>query len=59
MKTALFFICGKFGKRWYRIALENGKNADQVTVPNGQGIFPELVEESLAGKQYRSGFCDH
>ncbi len=51
-ETALFFICGEFGERWYKIALENGKNADQVTVPNGQGISPELVEESLAGKQY-------
>ncbi len=51
-ETAVFFTCGEFGDRWYKIALENGKKADQFMVTNGQGVSPELVQQTLAQKKY-------
>ena len=51
-KLPFLFTCGEFGDRWYKIALENGKKADQFMVTNGQGVSPELVQQTLAQKKY-------
>lgn len=48
----LFFTCGEFGDRWFKIALENGKKADQVSVPLGKAVTPQLVKEMINKKKY-------
>src|SRR4030042_3933556 len=45
-------VNGAFAKRWYDIAMANGKLADKVEAPMGQVILPEMVEEALKKQKY-------
>lgn len=45
-------VNGAFAKRWYDVAIANGKLADKVEVPMGQAILPEMVEEALKKQKY-------
>jgi aspartate aminotransferase-like enzyme len=45
-------VNGAFSKRWYDVAVSNGKLADKVEVPMGQAILPGMVEEALQKQKY-------
>jgi aspartate aminotransferase-like enzyme len=45
-------VNGAFAKRWYDVAIANGKLADKVEAPMGQAILPEMVEEALTKQKY-------
>jgi len=51
-ERVLSCVNGSFSKRWYDVALANGKQADNVEVPMGQAILPERVEEALKKQKY-------
>ena len=46
-KKALMTDCGAFSKRWAQIAEANGKEIEIITVPMGEAITPEMVDEKL------------
>ncbi|MGL4849859.1 MAG: pyridoxal-phosphate-dependent aminotransferase family protein [Clostridium sp.] len=52
LKKAAVFSVGAFGKRWYEMAKENGKEADLFEVPMGEAITPEMVEKALETGKY-------
>jgi aspartate aminotransferase-like enzyme len=45
-------VNGAFGKRWYDVAISNGKQADLLETDWQQPITPEVVAEALDGKNY-------
>lgn len=45
-------VNGAFAKRWYDVAVANGKLADKIELPMGQVILPEMVEEALKKQKY-------
>ena len=45
-------VNGAFGKRWYDMALTNGKQVDLLETDWQQPITPELVADALKGKDY-------
>ncbi len=45
-------VNGAFSKRWYDVAVSNGKQADKVEVPMGQAILPGMVAEALQKQNY-------
>ena len=45
-------VNGAFGKRWYDVAVTNGKQVDLLETDWQQPITPELVAEALKGKGY-------
>ena len=45
-------VCGAFSKRWHQITAANGIPCDEVEVPMGQAITPELVDEALSKGDY-------
>jgi predicted phosphoserine aminotransferase len=45
-------VNGAFSKRWYDVAVANGKQADKVEVPMGQAILPAMVAEALQKQKY-------
>ena len=45
-------INGSFSKRWYDVAIANGKQADKVEVPWGQPVLPGQVEAALKQAKY-------
>jgi len=45
-------INGAFGKRWYDVAISNGKQADPLETDWQQPITPEVVAEAMDGKDY-------
>ena len=51
-KRVLNTICGAFSKRWHQMTVANGIPCDNVTVPMGQAITPDLVDEALAAGEY-------
>ena len=51
-ERVLSCVNGAFSKRWYDVAIANGKQADKVEVPMGQAILPGMVEEALQKQQY-------
>ena len=51
-RRVLSVTCGAFGERWHRIALENGKSADQLSVEWGLANKPEQIEEKLKSGAY-------
>jgi aspartate aminotransferase-like enzyme len=50
--SVLSCINGAFSRRWYEVAVSNGKEADLVEAEWGQPIPPELVGEALRKKHY-------
>lgn len=51
-ERVLACVCGSFSKRWYDVAVANGKAADKIEVPMGQAITPEMVAEALQKEKY-------
>jgi aspartate aminotransferase-like enzyme len=51
-KRVLCTICGAFSKRWYQMTVDNGLPCDKVTVPMGQAITVDLVDEALSNGDY-------
>ncbi len=47
-RKVLCTSCGAFGKRWYEIALANGKEAELVHFPEGKPVDPEVIDRKLA-----------
>ena len=53
-KDVLSCINGAFSKRWYDVAVSNGKNADKLEVEWGTAITPDALKEALAKKKYEA-----
>jgi aspartate aminotransferase-like enzyme len=51
-ERVLTCVNGAFAKRWYDVAIANGKLADKIEVPLGQAILPKMVEEALKKQKY-------
>lgn len=51
-ERVLACVCGSFSKRWYDVAVANGKAADKIEVPMGQAIRPEMVADALQKEKY-------
>ena len=51
-KNVLACINGAFGKRWYDVALSNGKQADPLEVDWSRPVTPEAVAAALEKKHY-------
>jgi aspartate aminotransferase-like enzyme len=51
-ERVLSCVNGAFSKRWFDVAIANGKLADKVEVPMGQAILPGMVEEALRKQNY-------
>lgn len=50
--TVLCCVNGAFAKRWYDVAVSNGKQADKVEVPWGEVVKPDQLAEALKQKHY-------
>ncbi len=50
--SVLSCVNGSFSKRFYDVALANGKQTDKVEAPLGQPVLPEMVAEALQKKHY-------
>ena len=48
-------VAGKFGERWAEIAKAYGLDANVLTVPYGQVVTPQQVEEALAAEPATKG----
>ncbi len=53
-KDVLNLTCGAFSERWHAIGQALGKAADQITVPWGEGMDPDLVRRALRRKRYEA-----
>jgi len=51
-ETVLSCVNGAFAKRWYDVAVANGKQADKLEVAWGEVIRPEQLAEALKAKPY-------
>ncbi len=51
-QDVLSCINGAFGKRWYDVALSNGKQAEPLEVEWSRPLSPEAVAAALEKKQY-------
>ena len=51
-RRVLCTSCGAFGKRWYQIALANGKEADLLSFPHGKAIDPDALARKLRTGEY-------
>src|SRR5262249_11920058 len=51
-RRVLSLVCGAFGERWHRIALDCGKDADKVEVAWGRAVGADLVERALSTGRY-------
>mgnify|MGYP001170117909 FL=1 len=52
--TVLACINGAFSKRWYDVAVANGKDTDKLSVPFGEAITPEMLADALKVKFYEA-----
>lgn len=48
-------VAGKFGERWAEIAKAYGLDANVITMPYGQSVSPQQVEEALAKEPAAKG----
>jgi predicted phosphoserine aminotransferase len=51
-ERVLSCINGSFSKRWYDVAIANGKQADKIDVPWGQAVLSGMVEAALKQQKY-------
>lgn len=58
-KDVLNLTCGAFSERWHEIFLSVGRDADQVAVPWGQAMDPDLVRRALRRKRYEAVTVTH
>lgn len=52
LKKAAVFSMGAFGDRWYKMAINNGVEADLYKVPLGESIKKEMVKAALEKEEY-------
>lgn len=57
--SVLHLTSGAFAERWLSISRSLGLDADQVSVPWGEAIAPELVREALRRKRYDAVTVTH
>jgi predicted phosphoserine aminotransferase len=50
--SVLSCVNGAFSKRWYDVAVANGKQSEKLEVPMGQAILPAMVEDALKKQKY-------
>lgn len=48
----LNLTCGAFSERWHAVSKAVGKEADQVSVPWGRAVDPDLVRQALRRGRY-------
>ena len=53
-KDVLCCINGAFSKRWYDVAVANGKQADKLEAEWGKAIEPDQLREALKKKHYEA-----
>lgn len=53
-RDVLSCVNGAFSKRWYEVALANGKQADLLETAWNQPVTPELVAQALQRKRYEA-----
>jgi len=53
-KEVLCCVNGAFSKRWFDVAVANGKNTDRLDVEWGKGITPDVLREALKKKHYEA-----
>ncbi|MCL4562519.1 MAG: alanine--glyoxylate aminotransferase family protein [Chloroflexi bacterium] len=53
-ESVLSCVNGAFAKRWYEAAVTNGKQADQLEVPWGQAVLPDMLADALKKKHYEA-----
>ena len=53
-QTVLCCVNGAFSKRWYDVAISNGKESDQLTAEWGKPILPEELRNALKKKHYEA-----
>jgi len=53
-ESVLSCVNGAFGDRWYKCAIANGKTADKLEAPWGQGITPDMLADALKKKPYEA-----
>lgn len=53
-RDLLNLTCGAFSERWHTVSRSLGKAADQVSVPWGQAVDPDLVRRALERKRYEA-----
>jgi aspartate aminotransferase-like enzyme len=53
-KDVLCCVNGAFSKRWFDVAVSNGKEADQLTAELGKPILPEMLRDALKKKHYEA-----
>ena len=58
-KDVLCLTNGAFSERFLRVARSWGKEADQIAVPWGEPIDPELVRQALRRKKYEAVTLAH
>jgi aspartate aminotransferase-like enzyme len=51
-ESVLSCVNGAFARRWYDVAVANGKQADLLETDWGQPVTPELVSAALSRKHY-------
>jgi aspartate aminotransferase-like enzyme len=51
-ESVLSLVCGSFSKRWYDVAVANGKQAVKLEVPMGQPNLPEAVEAAFQKQSF-------
>ena len=56
-KKAICLVAGKFGERWKNIAKAYGIEAVNITVPYGQAVQPEQLEQALAAHPDAVAVC--
>ncbi|MBI9044820.1 MAG: alanine--glyoxylate aminotransferase family protein [Anaerolineaceae bacterium] len=53
-ETILSCVNGAFSKRWYQVALANGKKAEKLEVGFGEAITPDMLSDALKQKHYEA-----
>ncbi|MEZ5331264.1 MAG: alanine--glyoxylate aminotransferase family protein [Thermoanaerobaculia bacterium] len=57
--SVLHLTSGAFAERWLSISRSRGLDADQVSVPWGEAVAPDLVREALRRKRYDAVTVTH
>ena len=53
-KDVLSCVNGAFSKRWYDVAVGNGKQADRLDATWGEAITPDMLAKALKNKAYEA-----
>ena len=53
-RDILCCVNGAFSKRWFDVAVSNGKNADRLDIDWGKGLAPDELRKALEHKNYEA-----